>query len=1410
MLPGRFLGPAVFLLFLVAPGAPAEEAEPAGRRDLPKERAEWNALFRRDPRGRILPENRLRALRHACEMPLDPSMRESPAGTFSRSDVGPSAPVSPLDPETFTGVLWESVGPLPMRSNARGGFDFGDASGRITALAAHPSNPSIMLLGGATSGIWKSTDGGDYWRPVSDTAPALAISGIAFAASSPNIVYAATGEVDSADLEFRPSRSLGTYLGAGVLKSVDAGDTWIRIDVDLPRNAIVSRVAVHSNDPSQVLVGVYVYQEGDSSRVGGLYRSTDGGVHFSRTFTHAASDLARDPNDSNLVYAAFGVTNGCTSCADSSGVYRSTDFGQTWAPSLVASPATFSSPTGNIKIGVSGTRPTVLYASVLDTDDAHAGGGIFRSTDAGLTWIKRNVHTQMCGAQCSYNHAIVPNPRAPDTLYFGAVDLYKSTDGAQTWKKLTDVYRCGCGTVHVDHHAILVSQSNPATVFFANDGGLNKTTDGGQTFQNLNASLNLSQFNGVALHPTNPLFAMGGTQDNGNQRFNGSMVWSDRTGSDGGFNLIRRDNPFEILSANYFAYMNYSTNGGETFRDVTDFDALMTSDGDPRVPMVFYPPAVAAPLAPFTVFLGADRVFSNAGFGAPGSTWTPRSEAPINDSCTDQTRAGCAVSLEVVGDGRGVIWVGTPGRGVYLSTDGGATWRPRSDGLPSSPTPIVSRVKAVSADGLTAYATLGGFSGLPSRHVFRTLDGGLTWTNVSGNLPDVPVSTIAIDPTDPNDLFVGTDVGVFRSVNGAAAWTSFNQGLPNATVTDLVFHPAGDLFAATYGRGVYRIAAPGSPVGLKPSANLSYAPAPPAPGQSIAFTDRSAGSPTGWRWDFGDATPVSNERNPRHAYAQPGTYPVTLTVTNAFGSSLALRMVTITPGVANPAVLQVPVVLDVFGVPPTHFTSELVAVNQGTASTRLSIEYLPAAGTPGAGGPRIANVVGAGRELRIVNVVEYLRSNGYSIPAPGPTVVGTLRLTFEDVGDTGLVYAGARTATPNPNGAVGGSYGFFAPAVPVEPPAPVTASTGGSLTIYGLREDSAFRSNLALVDVPPAFGGSGSSTFAIQLFDGDTGQPAGDAFIETLGRGEWRQFGSILNRNALGLRNGYARVTKTSGTGSRFLAYGVVNDGAATSASGGTSDGSFILADASAGLVPIVLNVASGAVTFMTELVLTNPGTATSEVTLTYTPSPRLGGGAAGATTFALAGGRQLRIPDVIAFLRDEHGLPLLPGSANQGGTLLVTGALAYARTFNRNPDAAVGGTFGFSYPALAPASRARNEAWVYGLVQNGESRSNLAIADARVGNSTSVVYAVEIFDALGDGAAPVVTRNISLSGGQWEQRSLAQWLEGTGVNLTNAFARIRPLGGASDYVVYGVANDGATAGSRTSDGSYLAMTRTR
>jgi pseudomonalisin len=661
--------------------------------------------------------------------------------------------------------------------------------------------------------------------------------------------------------------------------------------------------------------------------------------------------------------------------------------------------------------------------------------------------------------------------------------------------------------------------------------------------------------------------------------------------------------------------------------------------------------------------------------------------------------------------------------------------------------------------------------------------------------------------------YAGTGPAVFRDVvsgnNSVPGVSGFSAGPGYDAVTGLGTPDVAALAAALPGAGVplpagaeFELSVSPAVVALAPGGSstvriwLSVAgPGDPVAGVTLDPTPAwlSAGLSPAEEGAAGTAGFVSaGIPATLRLSASPGAgaRAATLRLTAAAGGVTRSASVLVSVGGADfppsGAAAQVPVVLSVPGVGGARFTSDLVAVNRSASDATLFLRYSSAAGTPGAGAPSLARSLPAGREFYAADAIGFLASSGVDFSGGDPA--GTLLVSFGGVTDPALVFAGSRTSTPNPDAAVGGSFGTFSAAVPAG------HATGDETWIFGLRENAAARSNLALVHAPAGAVPAGPVTVEVQLFDGDSGAPAGAALAEAIPPGGFLQVNRVLTRIPVPISNGFARVRRKSGA-DRFIAYGVVNDGGA--GGGGTSDGSLVVSGGAAGLVPIVLDI-PGPVHFRTELSLANPSSVPVRASLRYTPSRVFGTEGAGTAFVDLAAGRQILIADVIGFLRGQ-GLAIPDG--RQGGTLLVTGAVALARTFNPNPDLSVGGSFGLSYPAVDTAARARTSALVYGLRQDSATRANLAIADARAGEGP-VDYVVEVFDADTGASVPAATFARTLSGGEWTQIDgiLAK------AGIAHGWARVRAVPASSDFVAYGVLNDGAVPGEGTSDGSYLPM----
>lgn len=677
-----------------------------------------------------------------------------------------------LDPRSDT--AWVPLGPgnIPELSI--------QSTGRLTAIAVHPTNPNVIYVGGAQGGVWKTTNGGANWTPLTDRECSLAMGWIVLDPVDPDIVYAATGEQHF---------SGDSYYGCGVLRSTDGGATWTQLGADVFDVATTTSGGVRISrillDPRTAgsTANTTLYVAADN----GVWKSTDGGVSWTRTLAAGnagpapATDLVMHPSNPDVLYAALGRVTGDAA----NGVYRSTDAGVTWTR-LSGFP---SEDVGRISLAIAPSQPSILYAGVQNAFGGPPGDGtllgIFKSTDGGERWSLVS-NAPSCNTQCWYDMALAVHPRDPDTVFFGGVPLYRSTNGGLTFQS---VGTGPGGSVHADQHVIVYDPNDPRTVYVGNDGGIYRSRAGGApgTWESLNTDLAITQFYaGIALHPTDPTIVLGGTQDNGTLRYAGSPSWRQVLGGDGGFTAIDFQDP-------RFAYAETQWTPGSGFSGPRRSDdggpfQLKTAGIDLSDRALFIPPLVMDPSDPKVLYFGTYRLYRTTN---RGESWTP-----ISPDLAGPTRAISAIA--VAPSAPQEIYVGTNGGDVHRTRNGGGAWTSVSAGLPRR---VITDIAVDPGNPDVVFVTLSGFQ---TEHVFRSTDGGETWTAISNGLPDLPVNAIVVDPRSSSILYIGTDLGVFRTVNGGASWEPLNEGMPNVAVFDLALNPrTGQLVAATHGRGMF-------------------------------------------------------------------------------------------------------------------------------------------------------------------------------------------------------------------------------------------------------------------------------------------------------------------------------------------------------------------------------------------------------------------------------------------------------------------------------------------------------------------------------------------------------------------------------------------------------------------------------
>jgi photosystem II stability/assembly factor-like uncharacterized protein len=696
---------------------------------------------------------------------------------------------------------WQPIGPAPTTPAFPG--NWGLTSGRINSIAVSPANPQLVLVGASTGGIWRSPDGGANFAPVSDTQVDLAVGSIAFSRSNPAVVYAGMGDLYNG------------YLGTGVLKSTDGGQTWTRVsNSSLPAPGTTAKIEVDPTNPNRVYLVQYVQYDGNTQNLqfaSGVFISTDGGISWTRTFAGLVRDLAIKPNEPNTLY--IGARRVDAPSTGQPGLFKSIDGGNNWTQVYTSTFGPYSNNVRiDLRIGVTPAAPDMVYIFTGETLSPSAAElRLEVSNDAGQTWTLRST-TGVDSGQFGYNAYLVIDPANPNTLYVGTRDVYKSINGGQSWTSLTNnfVYNSSSNSFgynpfvsrsHPDQHSFAFASNDPNTIYIGNDGGISKSTDGGVSFQSLNATLALTQFIGLVMHPTDATRSYGGAQDNGTQfRISGTNGWQEFAEGDGGHPVINAPDPSIVFSTYLYGsirWWRFNANGTRT--EIIGRRTSNATFGEPASnPRIsFYAPFTNNGVDA-TVYFGTWRLFVSTNYA--DSTVTPTWTAP--GGFTDLTNGGTDV-LETVAvehkAGAQVIYTGSAQGRAMVTTNGGQTWTNITAGLP------LRTITGIAIDPLNAAVAYLTMSGYGSGHVFKTVNQGAIWTDVSGNLPNIPTSAILIDPLVPTTLYVATDIGVFRSLTAGITWTSFNPGLPPTVVTSFATNASGQIQIGTYGRGAYEL-----------------------------------------------------------------------------------------------------------------------------------------------------------------------------------------------------------------------------------------------------------------------------------------------------------------------------------------------------------------------------------------------------------------------------------------------------------------------------------------------------------------------------------------------------------------------------------------------------------------------------
>ena len=704
----------------------------------------------------------------------------------------PAAPgagaASPVEQGLFSALRWRGIGPY------RGG--------RALAVTGIPGDPATFYFGAVAGGVWKTTDSGATWVPLTDGTPIASVGALAVAPSDHKVIYVGTGEA--------APRGDMTY-GDGVYKSVDGGKTWSHLGLEDTRQ--IGALIVDPHDANVVLVAALGHAFGPNKERG-VYRTTDGGKSWTRVLYKdeqtGAIDVSFDPHDARIVYAALWQVRrlpwNMSSGGPGSGLYRSADGGVTWKQ--LTGGGLPAGILGRIHVSVSGADSRRIYAMI----EAHEGG-LYRSDDAGSTW-KRVSDDGRLTQRAWYFSTILADPKQVDTVYAENTGLFRSSDGGKTFDLLP--------ARHGDHHGLWIDPTEPNRIIESSDGGASVSVDRGKTWST-QENQPTAQFYHVAVDNRFPYYLYGAQQDNTSVAIasmddEGAIVqrdWYDVFAGECGF-LIPDPRDAQIIygdSENLIGRLDRHNMQLQVI-SVWPVDASGHAARDLEHRFNWTAPLSMSPFDPDTLYYGMERLYRTADRGhswqavSPDLTRNDKSKqeasgGPITKDITSVEYYDTLFAIAESPQRRGMIWVGTDDGLVQLTLDGGAHWSNVTPaGLPAWGT--VSMIEPSRYDADTAYVAV-------DRHklddikpyVFVTHDAGKSWARLDATLPEGSfVHAVREDSVKRDLLYAGTETGVFVSFDSGRNWQSLQLNLPRSPVHDLAVS-GNDLTIATHGRSFW-------------------------------------------------------------------------------------------------------------------------------------------------------------------------------------------------------------------------------------------------------------------------------------------------------------------------------------------------------------------------------------------------------------------------------------------------------------------------------------------------------------------------------------------------------------------------------------------------------------------------------
>ncbi len=700
--------------------------------------------------------------------------------------------MSTMSPALFNDMEWRCIGP--------------HRGGRVVAVAGDPSDPMTFYFGACAGGLWKSDDGGTYWRNVSDGYfNTSSVGAVAVADSDPNVVYVGMGEA---------CIRANVCHGDGVYRSTDGGGSWTHLGLEDTHH--VARVRVHPQDPDLVYAAALGHAYGSNDERG-VFRSKNGGRSWEKVLFKSsqagAIDLSMDPKNPRVLYAAIYQARRYpwtfVSGGPDSGLHRSTDGGDTWVD-LTENPGMPGGLKGRIGVAASPAKPGRVWA-IVEAEE----GGVFRSDDDGETWERLSDDADVRGRPWYYSH-IFADPQDPETVYVLEGKTFKSIDGGRVFSTVQ--------MPHGDNHDLWIDPRNPKRMIEGNDGGACVSFNGGASWSTI-YNQPTAQFYHVTTDNRFPYRVYGAQQDNTtislpSRSYAGAITqadWHVVGGGESGYIAVKPDDPDVVFAGNhsngYVSSYNHRT--GQT-RNVMVWPEPSSASGarDVKHRFQWTFPIMVSPHDPNVLYVTGNRVFRSTD---EGSSWEPISPDLTRDDVTKMEPSGGPISLDgtnaefyctvfaLAESPRrpGVLWAGSDDGLVHVSIDNGENWENVTP--PDLPEwALISVIEASPHDEATAYVAATRYKlDDPAPYLYRTGDYGKTWQKIVAGIPDRDFTrVIREDPERRGLLYAGTEYGAYVSFDDGVNWQPLTLNLPVVPIHDLAVKN-GDLVAATHGRSFW-------------------------------------------------------------------------------------------------------------------------------------------------------------------------------------------------------------------------------------------------------------------------------------------------------------------------------------------------------------------------------------------------------------------------------------------------------------------------------------------------------------------------------------------------------------------------------------------------------------------------------